>query len=319
MPCSGFLATWSGHNREVYARRFGQDGSPTERSFLVEDGTGDAFAIDGDGRFVVVEEAYGSGAAGFRGDYEYLKGWRTDASGQLNTGVVQFTDYADTLEFDFAEQFSPVVTAENAGDFVIAWSQTDYYDGHYGSVGERVYARRFDSNMEPIERAWLIDGHNGANIPNDIDSNPLRGFVVAWQFNTRLDPGYHEDEEDTVGIAATKVLNRSERSRPFEKVQPRYNAEHTDSAPRVSSNDIGDFVVVWERRGADTKVYAEAFNKNGSVSIEEFDVNMDGSSDAANPDAVMLADGSFIVVWEEVDRDGSGLGVFARRITPTIR
>ena len=315
----GFVVSWTEDDGETYARHFHSDGVPAGASFTIVDGVGDAFSIDGYGRFVVVSEAYGPGLGdgpGRGSSYDYLKGWRTDAFGEPETQIVQLTDYADTFEFDFAEQFSPVVVTDDVGRFVVAWSQTDFYDGHRGSNGENVYASRFDENMVSDGQPTWLGGNTGRNVPDDLATNPAGDFVVTWSFSTGFDRDYdyYEDEEDAHGVVATTVTPENERRRWFEKEQPRYGGAHLDADAKTSMNEIGEFVVVWERHTEDVvNVYAEAFRSDGSVSMPERDVSANERTNQRTPDTVMLSDGAFIVVWADEGSDGDGAGVFARR------
>src|SRR5262245_29539725 len=79
----------------------------------------------------------------------------------------------------------------------------------------------------------------------------------------------------------------------------------------VAGNDDG-FLVVWVSPGQDFSghgVFAKRYSSAGVAQGVEFQVNQRTLGVQARPN-VALADGGFIVVWQDDAKDGGGYGVF---------
>jgi hypothetical protein len=95
--------------------------------------------------------------------------------------------------------------------------------------------------------------------------------------------------------------------------------------PSVSSDEKGDFIVVWEHPFAETGgepknvgVFGRRYEAAGQAG-PRFQVNTytPGVQKPLSGGAVSLDPlGNFIVVWQSEGQDGSGLGVFGQRYGP---
>lgn len=91
-------------------------------------------------------------------------------------------------------------------------------------------------------------------------------------------------------------------------------------APAVASTG-GSFVVVWDSDGQDGSregVFARRYDRSGTASGAEFQVNTYTSGVQYMAEVAAHADGSFVVVWTSRDaglggQDGSGAGCFGQR------
>jgi len=84
----------------------------------------------------------------------------------------------------------------------------------------------------------------------------------------------------------------------------------------VAMDADGDSVVVWESQGQDgsgTGIYAQRFNSAGGTIGPEFRVNTFTANPQRNPDVAIDAAGNFVIVWESVNQDTSGGGIYAQR------
>jgi hypothetical protein len=88
----------------------------------------------------------------------------------------------------------------------------------------------------------------------------------------------------------------------------------------IAADPAGNFVVVWSSEGQDGSsygVYARRYSKAGTPLANEFRVNQTTLGNQGEPVVAMDADGDIVVVWTSDGQDGSGLGVYARRYSPT--
>lgn len=85
--------------------------------------------------------------------------------------------------------------------------------------------------------------------------------------------------------------------------------------PAVSSDERGNFVVVWSSYGQDYYyggVFAQRFSARGNRLGSEFQVNTYVFDDQYFPDVGSAPDGRFVVVWSSYYQDGDDFGVFAQ-------
>jgi hypothetical protein len=86
--------------------------------------------------------------------------------------------------------------------------------------------------------------------------------------------------------------------------------------PRAAMNSAGDFVVTWTSIAADGTTYsvaAQRFNAAGVKQGSEFQVNTTATGDQYNSDVGIDANGNFVVVWQSINQDGGGSGIFGQR------
>lgn len=79
-----------------------------------------------------------------------------------------------------------------------------------------------------------------------------------------------------------------------------------ESDPDVAALKGGGFVVVWEEEGADSSgqaIMATIRSNTGTVTKLKFQVNTTEAGNQDNPSVTALADGGFLVVWND---DGAG-------------
>jgi hypothetical protein len=88
----------------------------------------------------------------------------------------------------------------------------------------------------------------------------------------------------------------------------------SQSAPAVSSDIGGDFVVVWEspQDGSGNGVFGQRYSAGGVPLGPEFLANTFTTGNQFAPAATSDISGNFVVVWVSELQDGSGLGVFGQ-------
>ena len=85
---------------------------------------------------------------------------------------------------------------------------------------------------------------------------------------------------------------------------------------QIAMDTAGNFVVVWDDDtldGSGHGVYARRFDSNGAPLGSQFQVNTHTANSQYLPVVAMTPDGRFVVVWESLNQDGSGHGVYAQR------
>lgn len=87
---------------------------------------------------------------------------------------------------------------------------------------------------------------------------------------------------------------------------------------QVVALDNGGAALVWQGgyRGKQA-IYARILGSNGVFATKDIKVNSYGKNYQITPSVTKLADGNLVVVWASLGQDGSLLGVFGQRLSPT--
>jgi len=85
----------------------------------------------------------------------------------------------------------------------------------------------------------------------------------------------------------------------------------------VAGRPDGTFLIVWQsvaQDGDQSAIFGRLFDVTGTALTGEFQINATTTGNQRAPSAAVLGTGDFVVVWDSVGQDGSGSGVFGRRI-----
>ncbi|MCA9110358.1 MAG: PKD domain-containing protein, partial [Planctomycetaceae bacterium] len=214
-----FVVAWASNNQDgdllgIFAQRYAADGSPVGDEFLVNKTTLGIQALPSvsmanTGEFVITWESYNQG-----GNDWGIFGQRYDADG--NALGDEFQVNTNTA----SDQRYPSIALNDAGQFVVAWTDTAQ-DGS----GNGVYAQRYRILYEPpsvaVDSASVSvdEGNTAANTGTYSDAE---GFAVtltasvgtvlnngdgtwSWSWDTSDGP----DDSQTVTITATSVRGLS--------------------------------------------------------------------------------------------------------------
>lgn len=177
LPGGGFVVAWhsyeqEGQGNEVYAQRYGVDGTPAGGEFRVNETVAGWQAIPGvavlsDGSFVVTWMAQEEGSWPVDRDVMMR---RYSEDGRALSGELRVNTF--TTE----DQGFPGVAALAGGGFVVVWhSQPQDGDG-YG-----VYAQRFDALGAPVGGEFRVN--DSTALPQLLPSVAALddgGFIVTW-------------------------------------------------------------------------------------------------------------------------------------------
>jgi len=189
-------------------------------------------------------------------------------------------------------QLAPSVTKGLAGDFVVVWQS-------YGSVGSdsssySIQARRFGSNGSPLGGQFQVNSYssNSQSYPA-VAADGDGFFVVAWQ-----SLGSSGDSSGTSIQAQRYDAWGNPLSGEFQ-VNSYTTSYQTGASVAAAPNR--NFLVVWNSLGSasdsDQSVQGKLYRFDG-VELMEFQVNSYTTGSQLNPSAAFLADGGFIVVWQ---------------------
>jgi len=120
-------------------------------------------------------------------------------------------------------------------------------------------------------------------------SEPRRGFeIVARRFSSGQEPKGEEIRLETLPAISSR-------------------------RPAVAGSSGGRRLIVWESLVEERRweIRARAFEGTAALG-PEVRVSTEWATQAVHPAAASLSDGGYVAVWESVDQDGSGRGVFGR-------
>lgn len=153
----------------------------------------------------------------------------------------------------------------------------------------------------------IIGGRQGDQVLAQAALNPNGGYLV-WQDNFT--------DGDGTGISAQR-LNGS-LSGTFGVFRVNESAAGDQALPQTALLTGGGAVFAWQSTmGAGTKVIARFLKSDGTFASGDVTVSSFASEQQITPVVAGLADGNALVVWASSGQDGSMLGVFGQRFSPS--
>jgi hypothetical protein len=130
-----------------------------------------------------------------------------------------------------------------------------------------------------------------------VSADAAGNFAVVWRSN-----GYIHGQR----FGATGAVRGAE----FQVSSRSYTAY-----PAVAVAPDGRFMVVWSQSQspADTDVFGQRFNADGTANGAEFQVNTYTTSYQQHPSVAVDGSGNFVVAWNSYYQDGSAWGIFGQR------
>ncbi|MFH1613824.1 MAG: hypothetical protein ABIG61_01895 [Planctomycetota bacterium] len=183
------------------------------------------------------------------------------------------------------DQTDPAIAIDPNGGFLVVW-RSYRQDGDSGGI----FARQFDACGNPLGLEFIVNSETiGNQKAPDAAMDGYGNFVVVWQ-----GPGI--DQEDI--FARRFGCNAQPLDTEF---TVNTYTDNRQLSPAVAMNHQGRFLVVWESINipADPNkrsICGRLYDSNGNSIGSEFVINNEAST-CRFPDAVMLEDGSSIVVW----------------------
>jgi hypothetical protein len=188
------------------------------------------------------------------------------------------------------------------GDFVIVWT-SDFQDGSVdGMFGQRYNAAGVPQGGEFQINTFTAGIQGVSTLAMDANGN----FVVVWKSELQDGSGYgsYGQRFNAAGVAQGGEF--------------RINTTTTNDQqlPYVAISPTGDFVVAWastNQDGGGAGVFAQQYNAAGVPQGGEFQVNTVTINNQTNPAVAIDPNGDFVIVWESLNQDGGGKGIYGQR------
>lgn len=251
-----------------------------------------AVAMDSRSQFVVVWSSDGS--QGTDTSSYSIQGRRYDANGSEIGAQFQVNSYSSY------DQYSPRVSTDRSGSFVIVWAS-------YGpdNNGGGIRGQRFDSAGTPLNSEFPVNsftlGHQNQPV---IASDPDGDFVIVWQSEGSAGP-------DQSGWSIQGQRFDASGTPVGGEFQVNSFTSGDQLAPSVAMDPLGNFVVVWQSdgsSGSDTdaqSIHGQRFTADGDLTGFEFQVNSYTSGSQGSPTVATDPNGNFVVIWDSYGSDGS--------------
>src|SRR5262249_37386265 len=187
------------------------------------------------------------------------------------------------------------------GNFVVVWTTYAPQDGS----GTGIVGRRFDSTGVPLGAEFQVNVFTTGNqyFPR-VAMSASGSFVVVWSTN---------DEDGSYSGVIARAFDSAGSPLGGDVVVNTYTTGIQDS-PRVATDDVGDFAVVWTSRyqdGSGLGVFGRRFDSAGFPLGGEFQVNTYTTSYQFYANIGMNGAGDFVVAWSSYQNGDSD--IFARR------
>lgn len=264
--------------------------SPTEN-----DNHGPDIAIDIDGGFITTWSK-----AEQNGQITTVYARRFNSQGQALGNKFQVNSYAS----DSSSSSEPSIAIANNGQFVIAWTIRDEFNG----FTQAIYAKRFNADGQALGPEFAVSVYpTGWPGSPDIIMHTDASFTVTWT-------NYLQDG-DSGGVFARQFT--AQDIPVGASFQVNTTVTGSQNSPRIASDNAGNFTIVWSGDDVTTQhinIYGQRFNQNATPIGTEFTVNTHSAFFAKklSPDIATSPDGTTVITWEHTNQKNNDYGIFAR-------
>jgi hypothetical protein len=293
---SGFVVVWATSSADYRARFLDNQGRPTGGDVLLGVDGVNQVAADRDGSFLVVWADFP--ASGTKSNI-YVRRFNRDGSPRGKRTPVNAPSTNN--------RYLPVITIGPDSRFAVAWREEIPAPDETGWYTNAV-ARIFTAQGIPFTPEITL--HTG-------EPAPATGAVPvnAFPSSLALKPGgtlaalVQDLEGDCLRSYLAQVPPDGEPLplQPLGSLQCGIPKRDLQTASLAMGRD-GSLVATW----SDFMVRAQRFAPDGTPWGEAFSVSADVVGFQYEPVVALQAGGSFVIAWTEENRDGNGLGLFAR-------
>ena len=200
-----------------------------------------------------------------------------------------------------------VVSMDNSGSFIVAWSD---YSGLDGDV-QGVFARRYDNTGMAFGTEFQVNTYtSNLQVRPDIAIASNGNFVITWESSGGINP------QDGQGSGIFAQRYNSDGSPLGSEFQVNTVTTSSQEFPEIAMDGSGNFTIVWDGPdGNGDGVFGQRFDNNGNPVGSEFMVNTTTNRAQDEQAIAMAADGRFVVTWTNNSQFGMSLvdEVFGQR------
>lgn len=202
-------------------------------------------------------------------------------------------------------QNNPAFGVDSLGNFVVTWQSFGQDGSDYG-----IFARRYNASGTPLDDEFLVNvTTNGDQAVPDIAVSKNGDFVITWYgpATPGSDPQIYHRRYSANGTALGGEIKTSTFA----------TTGGGQQYPSIACDLSGNYVIAWgdaaqEGVGNGLGCYGRLFRADGTPQGSDFHINITIANNQYYPSVAMADDGNFVVMWESMNQDGSGRGVFGR-------
>ncbi len=204
------------------------------------------------------------------------------------------------------DQTEPAVASLSVGGFAILWSSEDQDGDNMGIFGQ-VFAGDGSANCAEFQVNQY--SANDQEHPT-LASLPDGKLIALWESDGQDGSGAGVFARLINGVLGTPIGNEF----PVPSVTAGNQVE-----PDVVALGGGDFLVAWEGSGAGDAhgIYARLFDPDGTPKGADFQVNSYEPEAQMAPAAAVLNGGNVVIVWQSIDDEEEGWGIYGRHYSPS--
>ncbi|HTU12232.1 MAG TPA: Ig-like domain-containing protein [Allosphingosinicella sp.] len=257
-----------------------------------------AVAMLSGGNYVVVWSSFGQDGSDFGVYAQRFAGDGTPIGAEFQVNISTT-----------GQQGAASVAALPEGGFLVTW-QSNHTAPTPPAVNYEIYLRHYDANGDAMTGEIQVNTTTAASqLGPSIAVLENGNYVIGW--NGTSDGGASGYFAQLYGVGGTPI-----------GAEFRVNVTTAGTQLNSSNNAIaplygGGFIVTWQSTGSQdgsgSGVYARRYNSVGIATSSEFLVNSTTVGDQAQPSVVSLWNGTFVIVWQSANQDGSGNGIYAQR------
>ena len=193
------------------------------------------------------------------------------------------------------QQLDPTVTALAGGDYVVAW--TSLGSDADGQSLRSINAQLFQANGTAVGGEYVgntVAGFNVGQSEPAITGLNNGSYVLTWTNISGFDTNITGQMFNANGTTSGGVFTVNTTT------------ANGQADATITALKGGGFVVAWVDYGPfdgtrfNPEIHAQAYRANGTLSGTEFLVNTDTTSIQRAPAVTSLADGRFVVSWEDL-------------------
>ncbi|MBT99683.1 MAG: hypothetical protein CL902_13830, partial [Dehalococcoidia bacterium] len=240
---------------------------------------------------------------GFDGGTDLLNGIEKLGFGDGSELTFASGDMVDVQvnTYTSSTQYHSSVAGLNDGSHVIAWASNSQDGSSYG-----IYAQHYDVTGRALGDEFLVNSYTSSDQSSpEVTALADGGYVVTWRDSSGHSGGSSWDVRGQRYDASGNTLGDEFRVNTYTSSEQR--------EPAVSATLDGGFVVTWmdssaHSGGSGWDVRGQRFGDSGLPVGDEFRISTRTGNDQYDPDVATLADGGFIVTWQDSSGHSGGSG-----------
>ncbi|MCB9059538.1 MAG: tandem-95 repeat protein [Calditrichae bacterium] len=229
---------------------------------------------------------------------------------------VVYKDEFILSDYTFFSQETVDIESDANGNYVATWAS---YEEPPDTSLFTIVAQRFNTYGDAVgSRIKVNTTLVGSQINPKIAVNKDGSFVIVWQ-------SWAQEGADSLGYGIYGQRFDANGNKLGSEFHVNTFESDFQISPDVSSDSLGNFVVVWESNGENVdsyyQVYYRTYNSSGvptdTVRRADTNINTSNITRVRAPEVAMNPDGTFVIVWStwQLDDPGFGGGVYAQRFS----